>query len=148
MSELKAQLTGAMKDAMRAKDKLRLGTIRMALAALKQKEVDERVELTDADVLAIVTKLVKQRDDSATQYRDAGRDDLADTEIAEAEILKSFLPSPLSEDELATLIDQALNETGATSMAQMGAVMAWLRPKVTGRADLGQLSGKIKSRLG
>lgn len=148
MSELKAQLTSAMKDAMRAKDKLRLGTIRMALAALKQKEVDERIELTDADVLAILTKLVKQRDDSATQYRDAERPDLAEQEEAEAEILKGFLPSPLSEDEIAALIDQAISETGATSMAQMGAVMGWLRPKVTGRADMGQLSGKIKARLG
>ncbi|QGG81117.1 GatB/YqeY domain-containing protein [Litorivicinus lipolyticus] len=148
MSELKAQLTAAMKDAMRAKDKLRLGTVRMALAALNQKEIDERVVLTDADVLAIVTKLVKQRDDSATQFRDAGRPELADQEEAEAEILKTFLPSPLSEDELAALIDQAMSEIGATSMAQMGAVMAWLRPHVTGRADLGQLSGKIKSRLG
>ena len=147
MSELKSQLTSAMKDAMRAKDKLRLGTIRMAQAAVKQKEIDERVELTDADVLSILTKLVKQRDDAAAQYRDADRLDLADTEEAEAEILKTFLPSPLTDDELAALIDQAVTETGASSMAQMGAVMGWLKPKVTGRADMGRLSGQIKARL-
>lgn len=147
MSELKSQLTSAMKDAMRAKDKLRLGTIRMAQAAVKQKEIDDRVELTDADVLSILTKLVKQRDDAAAQYRDADRLDLAETEEAEAEILKTFLPSPLTNDELAALIDQAVTETGASSMAQMGAVMGWLKPKVTGRADMGRLSGQIKARL-
>lgn len=147
MSELKSQLTSAMKDAMRAKDKLRLGTIRMAQAAVKQKEIDDRVELTDADVLSILTKLVKQRDDAAAQYRDADRLDLAETEEAEAEILKTFLPSPLTDDELAELIDQAVTETGANSMAQMGAVMGWLKPKVTGRADMGRLSGQIKARL-
>ena len=132
---------------MRAKDKLRLGTIRMAQAAVKQKEIDERVELTDVDVLSILTKLVKQRDDAAAQYRDADRLDLAETEEAEAEILKTFLPSPLTDDELAALIDQAVTETGANSMAQMGAVMGWLKPKVTGRADMGRLSGQIKARL-
>lgn len=147
MSELKSQLTSAMKDAMRAKDKLRLGTIRMAQAAVKQKEIDDRVELTDADVLSILTKLVKQRDDAAAQYRDADRLDLAETEEAEAEILKTFLPSPLTDDELTALIDQAVTETGASSMAQMGAVMGWLKPKVTGRADMGRLSGQIKARL-
>ena len=147
MSELKSQLTSAMKDAMRAKDKLRLGTIRMAQAAVKQKEIDERVELTDADVLSILTKLVKQRDDAAAQYRDADRLDLAETEEAEAEILKTFLPTPLTDDALAALIDQAVTETGASSMAQMGAVMGWLKPKVTGRADMGRLSGQIKARL-
>ena len=132
---------------MRAKDKLRLGTIRMAQAAVKQKEIDDRVELTDADVLSILTKLVKQRDDAAAQYRDADRLDLAETEEAEAEILKTFLPSPLTDDELVALIDQAVTETGASSMAQMGAVMGWLKPKVTGRADMGRLSGQIKARL-
>ena len=132
---------------MRAKDKLRLGTIRMAQAAVKQKEIDDRVELTDADVLSILTKLVKQRDDAAAQYRDADRLDLAETEEAEAEILKTFLPSPLTDGELTALIDQAVTETGASSMAQMGAVMGWLKPKVTGRADMGRLSGQIKARL-
>lgn len=132
---------------MRAKDKLRLGTIRMAQAAVKQKEIDDRVELSDADVLSILTKLVKQRDDAASQYRDADRLDLAETEEAEAKILKTFLPSPLTDDELVALIDQAVNETGANSMAQMSAVMGWLKPKVTGRADMGRLSGQIKARL-
>jgi len=147
MSELKAQLTSAMKDAMRAKEKMRLGTIRMAQAAIKQREIDERIELTDADVLSILTKLVKQREDAAIQYRDADRTDLSDTELAEADILRGFLPSPLSEDEINALIDQAISETGANSMAQMGAVMGWLKPKVTGRADLGKLIGQIKARL-
>lgn len=132
---------------MRAKDKLRLGTIRMAQAAVKQKEIDDRVELTDSDVLSILTKLVKQRDDAASQYREADRSDLAETEEAEAEILKTFLPSPLTDDELVALIEQAVTETGASSMAQMGAVMGWLKPKVTGRADMGRLSGQIKARL-
>lgn len=132
---------------MRAKDKLRLGTIRMAQAAVKQKEIDDRVELTDSDVLSILTKLVKQRDDAADQYREADRLDLAETEEAEAEILKTFLPSPLTDDELVALIEQAVTETGASSMAQMGAVMGWLKPKVTGRADMGRLSGQIKARL-
>ncbi|MGB0964551.1 MAG: GatB/YqeY domain-containing protein [Litorivicinus sp.] len=147
MSELKAQLTSAMKDAMRAKDKLRLGTIRMAQAAVKQREIDERIELADSDVLSILTKLVKQREDAAIQYRDADRPELADTELAEADVLREFLPAALSDDEVGALIDQAIAETGASSMAQMGAVMGWLKPKVTGRADLGKLSGQIKARL-
>lgn len=147
MSELKAQLTSAMKDAMRAKDKLRLGTIRMAQAAVKQREIDERIELADSDALSILTKLVKQREDAAIQYRDADRPELADTELAEADVLREFLPAALSDDEVGALIDQAIAETGASSMAQMGAVMGWLKPKVTGRADLGKLSGQIKARL-
>ena len=132
---------------MRAKDKLRLGTIRMAQAAVKQKEIDDRVELMDADVLSILTKLVKQRDDAAAQYRDADRLDLAETEEAESEILKTFLPSPLTDGELTALIDQSVTETAVSSMAQMGAVMGLLKPKVTGRSDMGRLSGQIKARL-
>ena len=106
---LREDLKSAMKDAMRAKEKMRLGTIRMAQAAIKQREIDERIELTDADVLSILTKLVKQREDAAIQYRDADRTDLADTELAEADILRGFLPSPLSEDEINALIDQAIS---------------------------------------
>lgn len=147
MSELKAQLTSAMKDAMRAKDKLRLGTIRMAQAAVKQREIDERIELADSDVLSILTKLVKQREDAAIQYRDAERPELAETELAEAEVLREFLPTALSDEEVGALIDQAISETSASSMAQMGAVMGWLKPKVTGRTDMGKLSGQIKARL-
>ena len=147
MSELKGQLTSAMKDAMRAKDKLRLGTIRMAQAAVKQREIDERIELADSDVLSILTKLVKQREDAAIQYRDAERPELAETELAEADVLREFLPTALSDEEVGALIDQAISETSASSMAQMGAVMGWLKPKVTGRTDMGKLSGQIKARL-
>ena len=140
-------LKEAQKEAMRAKDKLRLGTIRMALAAVKQREVDERIELTDADVIALLTKMVKQRKDAASQFEQADRQDLADTEIAEIAILQDFLPQALSEDELSALIDQAMSETGAAGMQDMGKVMGWLKPKVQGRADMGQLSGQIKAKL-
>lgn len=142
------ELKEAQKDAMRAKDKLRLGTIRMALAAIKQREIDERITLTDSDILAVITKMVKQRKDAAQQFDDAKRADLADNERAEIVILETFLPQPLSEDELADLINQAMTETGASGMQDMGKVMGWLKPKVQGRADMGALSGKIKAKLG
>lgn len=141
------QLKSDMKDAMRAKEKLRLGTIRMALAAVKQKEVDERIELTDADVIALLTKMVKQRKDAAQQYEQADRQDLADTENAEIEVIQTFLPQPLSEAELNDLIQQAMDETQAAGMQDMGKVMGWLKPKVQGRADMGRLSGQIKAKL-
>jgi uncharacterized protein YqeY len=141
------QLKEAQKDAMRAKDKLRLGTIRMALAGVKQREVDERITLTDTDVVALLTKMVKQRKDAASQFEQAGRQDLADTENAEIVILQGFLPKALSEDELNSLIEQAMSETGAAGMQDMGKVMGWLKPKVTGRADMGKLSGQIKAKL-
>ena len=141
-------LKEAQKDAMRAKDKLRLGTIRMALAAVKQREVDERITLTDADVLAILTKMVKQRKDAAEQFDAADRKDLSDNERAEITIIESFLPSPLTDDEISALIEQAMTETGASGMQDMGKVMSWLKPKVQGRADMGPLSGKIKAKLG
>lgn len=140
-------LKNAQKDAMRSKDKLKLGTIRMTLAAIKQREIDERVELSDADVLGIVTKMVKQRVDAASQFEDAGRQDLADQEKAEIEILQGFLPQPLTAEELDGLIEQALSETGASGMQDMGKVMGWLKPKVQGRADMGPLSGQIKAKL-
>jgi hypothetical protein len=140
-------LKNAQKDAMRAKDKLRLGTIRMALAAVKQREIDERIELTDADILALITKMVKQRKEAASQFEQANRQDLADNENAEIVVLQDFLPQPLSEDELNTLLDQAMAETGAAGMQDMGKVMGWLKPKVQGRADMGQLSGQIKAKL-
>ena len=142
------QLKNAMKEAMRAKEKLRLGTIRMALAAVKQKEVDERVEVTDSDVIALLTKMVKQRKDAAQQFEQAGRSDLMETELAEIEILNGFLPQPLSALELDDLIQQALTDTQAAGMQDMGKVMAWLKPKVQGRADMGKLSGQIKAKLG
>ncbi|WP_100643806.1 GatB/YqeY domain-containing protein [Alteromonas facilis] len=140
-------LKEAQKDAMRAKDKLRLGTIRMALAAIKQREIDERITLEDSDVLAVLTKMVKQRKDAAQQFDDANRADLADNERAEIVILETFLPQPLSEQELSDLIDAAMAETGASGMQDMGKVMGWLKPKVQGRADMGALSGKIKAKL-
>lgn len=147
MSELKARLTDAMKDAMRAKDKARLGVVRMALAALKQVEVDERIELDDARVLAILDKLVKQRQDSASQYTEAGRQELADIELAEIEILREFLPTPLSDDEIDALIDQAIADSGAAGMQDMGKVMGQIKPQIQGRADMGAVSGRVKKRL-
>ncbi len=142
------ELKNAQKDAMRAKDKLRLGTIRMALAAVKQREIDERIELNDTDVLQIITKMVKQRKDASQQFRDAGRDDLADNEDAEIVVLQDFLPQALSEAEINAMIVEAISQTGANGMADMGKVMGVLRPKMQGRADLGQVSGLIKAQLG
>ncbi|GGD49610.1 GatB/YqeY domain-containing protein [Lacimicrobium alkaliphilum] len=135
------------KQAMRDKDKLRLGTIRMALAEVKQREIDGQTELNEAEVIAILTKMVKQRKDAQQQFEQAGRQDLAEKEAAEIVILQDFLPQPLSEKELDDFIAQALTETGATGMQDMGKVMGWLKPKVQGRTDMGQLSGLIKSRL-
>ncbi len=145
-------LKNAQKDAMRAKDKIRLGTIRMALSAVKQHEIDGRTDpnyiaLNDDGILAILIKMVKQRKDAASQYETAGRQDLLDIELAEIVILHDFLPKALSEAELDALIVQAMAESGALSMQDMGKVMAWLKPKVQGRADMGQLSGKIKAKL-
>lgn len=148
MSALKEKLTQAMKDAMRAKDQARLGVIRMALAALKQVEVDERIELDDARVLAILDKQIKQRQDAATQYADAGRQELADIELAEIVVLRDFMPAQLSDEEIAQLIDDAVTATGASGMQDMGKVMGLLKPKLQGRADMGAVSAKIKARLG
>lgn len=147
MSALKARLTEAMKDAMRAQDKDRLGVIRMALAAFKQIEVDERVEVDDARALAVVEKLVKQRRESASAFEQGGRADLAAREQSEIAVLKDFLPEPLSEAELASLISAAIAEAGATSARDMGKVMNLLRPMVSGRADVGALSQQVKARL-
>lgn len=144
---LKEQLTDAQKDAMRAKDKPRLGTLRLALAAIKQVEVDERKELADDDVLVVLTKMIKQRRDSISQYEEAGRQDLADAEAAEIQVLQEFLPKQLSTDEIAQLIDDAIAATGAASPADMGKVMAWLKPKLQGRAEMGPVSGMVKGKL-
>ncbi len=141
-------LKNAQKEAMRAKNKVRLGTIRMALAAIKQKEIDEQVTLGDSDILAVLTKMVKQRQDAAAQYDSAGREDLAQTERTEIVELESFLPQPLTEEEIAALIDEAMASTGASSMQDMGKVMGVLKPQVQGRADMGALSAQIKQRLG
>ncbi|PQA48584.1 GatB/YqeY domain-containing protein [Amnimonas aquatica] len=144
---LKARLTESMKDAMRSQDKDSLGVIRMALAAFKQIEVDERIELDDARSLAVLEKLVKQRRESATAFESAGRQELAAREQAEIVVLQRFLPVPLSEDELAALISAAIAEAGATSARDMGKVMNLLRPMVAGRADVGALSQLVKTRL-
>lgn len=147
MSALKARLTDAMKNAMRAQDKESLGVIRMALAAFKQIEVDERVELDEARALAVMEKLVKQRRESATAFEQGGRPELAAREHAEIAVLQQFLPTPLSADELLGLISAAIAEAGATSARDMGKVMNLLRPMVAGRADVGALSQQVKARL-
>jgi len=137
-----------MKDAMRAKEKFRLGVIRMALAEIKRVEVDERIDVDDARCLAIIDKMSKQRRDAANQFVDGGRQDLADTELAEVEILKEFLPAQLSDDEIISLIDQAISDTGASGPQGMGQVMGQLKPKVQGRADMQVVSKLVKDRLG
>lgn len=144
---LKEQLASAQKDAMRARDKIRLGTIRMALAEVKQREIDGQTELQEADVLAILTKMVKQRNDAKQQFESAGRDDLASQEQQEIEVLHSFLPQPLSEEELSSLIADAMTATSAQGMQDMGKVMGWLKPRVQGKADMGAVSKLIKDKL-
>lgn len=147
-NSLKHTLTEAMKDAMRAKKKLRLVTLRMILAAIKQKEVDERIELSDQQVLDILNKMVKQRLDAAKQYIEADRQELADKENAEIIVIEEFLPEKLSDDEVETLIKQAMADAGATSMQDMGKVMGIVKVKVAGRADMGLVGAKIKALLG
>jgi uncharacterized protein YqeY len=148
VSSLKNTLTEAMKDAMRAKDKFRLGVIRMALAEIKRVEVDERIDVDDARCLAIIDKMSKQRRDAANQFVDGGRQDLADTELAEVEILKEFLPAQLSDDEIISLIDQAICDIGTSGPQGIGQVMGQLKPKVQGRADMQVISKLVKDRLG
>ncbi len=145
---LKQQLTDAMKAAMKGGDKSRLGVVRLMLAAIKQREVDERIELDDSQVLAVLDKMVKQRRDSIQQYGDAGRDDLAAQESAEIEVIQEFLPEAMSEAEIAALVDAAISETGAESMRDMGKVMGIVKPQVQGRADVGLVSGLVKQKLG
>jgi len=144
---VKSRLKDDMKQAMRSGDKARLGVVRMALAAIQQREVDERAELDEAAVLGVIEKMVKQRRESVEQYRAGGRDDLADKEAAEIALLSGYLPEPLSESELAAMIDAAIAETGAASMKDMGRVMALLRDRAQGRADMAALSAQVKSRL-
>ena len=141
------QLQEAQKDAMRAKDKLRLGTIRLALAEVKQRQIDAQMIPDDANILSILTKMVKQRKESASQYSAAARQDLADVELAEIVIIEQFLPQALTQAELDDLLTQAIAETGASNMQDMAKVMAWLRPQVQGRTDMGALSGLVKTRL-
>ena len=144
---LKTQITEDMKSAMRAKDTVRLGTIRMLLAALKQKEVDERVTLTDGDVLTILNRMIKQRRESATQFRDAARLELAEKEEQEIVQLMQYLPQQLSDTELDQMIEDAIKTTGAKTAKEMGAIMAILKPKIQGRADMSVVSAKIKDKL-
>lgn len=148
MSELKTKLTEAMKDAMRAQDKERLGAIRLATAAIKQIEVDERVELDDARVLAVLEKMIKQRRESVAAFEAGGRPELAAKETAEIAVLQSFLPAQLSDAEIDALIIDAITEVGAKEPRDMGKVMNALRPKLAGRADTGAVSQKVKAKLG
>lgn len=144
---LTERLKDEQKAAMKAKNKPRLGTIRLVMAAIKQREVDEKITLSDDDVLAVLTKMVKQRRDSVAQYEAADRQDLADVELAEISVLEEFLPQPLSDDEVAALLDNAIATTGATSMQDMGKLMGVLKPQVQGRADMGKVSQLVKAKL-
>ena len=144
----KIAIETAMKTAMRAKDKTTLGTIRLILADIKRIEVDERIDIDDQRVLTVLDKMLKQRRDSIEQYQAAGRDDLAIIEQQEMMVIQSFLPTPLSETEIAELIAAAIADTGASSIKDMGKIMAQLKPQLQGRADIGAVSGKIKAALG
>jgi uncharacterized protein YqeY len=145
---LKDRIQQDVKDAMRAKDKTRLAAIRLITAAIKQREVDERIELDDAQVTAVLDKMAKQRRESISQFEKAGRDDLIAQEVMELEIIQSYLPEQLGEDEINALIDSAMQATGATSIKDMGKVMGQLKPKLQGRADMSAVSALIKARLG
>jgi len=144
---LKATIQEDVKSAMRARDKARLGVLRLISAAIKQKEVDDRVDLDDAGVLAVLDKMAKQRRESLEQYSKAGRQDLADQEQFELDLIATYLPEPLGEDELARLIDQVIVDTGASGMRDMGAVMGALKPQVQGRADMKAVSAAVRDRL-
>lgn len=144
---MKKQINDAMKDAMRAKDKPRLGAIRLIQAEIKRIEVDERIEIDDARILAILDKMVKQRRDSINQYETAGRQELADIEIAEINVIQDFLPAALSDAEIRAMVAAAVTKTGASSMADMGKVMGILKPQIQGRADGGAVSGLVKAAL-
>ncbi len=145
---LKARITEDMKNAMRSGEKDRLGLIRMLLAAVKQREVDERIELDDTQVLSVIDKMIKQRRDSVTQFEAGGRADLVARESAEIAWLSEYLPAQLSDAELDALVREAIATTGASSMKDMGKVMGYVKPKAQGRADMGALSARIKAALG
>lgn len=147
-TSLKEQITEAMKDAMRARDKDRLGTIRLMQAEIKRIEVDERIELDDTRVLQILDKMIKQRRDSAKQYTDANRPELAAQEESEIKVIEDFMPAQLSADEISSLVTDAIASSGASTMADMGKVMAILRPQVQGKADMGSVSQLVKGQLG
>jgi uncharacterized protein YqeY len=145
---LKAQISEDMKTAMRAKDSARLGTIRLLQAAIKQREVDERIELDDSNVIAVIEKMLKQRRDSIAAYESANRNDLADVEKFEVSVLHTYLPQQLTEDEIKDILEKVVVETGAAGIKDMSKVMAAIKPLVAGRADMGKISGLIKTRLG
>ncbi len=144
---LKQRIQDDMKAALRAGDKRRLGAIRLVLAAIKQREVDERIELDDSEVLAVLDKLVKQRRDAIEQYTKANREDLAEQEGYEVGVCREYLPAPFAEDELPALVEAAITDTGANSMQDMGKVMARIKSQAQGRADLGAVSKLVKERL-
>lgn len=146
-SPLKTTIMDSVKDAMRAKEKERLSVLRQITAAIKQVEVDNRTDLSDDDIVVILTKMTKQRREALEQYEKAGRDDLASIEKAELVIIEEFLPTPLSEEEIAEAIQAAIAEAGASSIKDMGAVMNVLRPQIQGRADMGAVSGQVKAAL-
>jgi uncharacterized protein YqeY len=141
------RIKDAVKDAMRARDKARLAALRLITAEFKRIEVDERIEIDDARALSVLDKMVKQRLDSEAQYRAAGRDELAEVEAFEITVIREYLPEPLTDEALDALVAEAIAASGASSMAQMGAVMGQLKPKVAGRADMGVLSAKVKAQL-
>jgi uncharacterized protein len=145
---LKAQITEDMKAAMRAKETARLGAIRLLQAAIKQREVDERIELGDADVIAVIEKMLKQRRDSITAYESANRMDLADAEKAEVTILQAYLPQQLTEAEITAIVEKVIADTGAAGAKDMGKVVGAVKPLVAGKADMGKVSGLIKAKLG
>lgn len=150
MSQLRAQISENMKQAMRDKDALTLSTLRLVISALKDKDIEKRVEgseVTDADVLAVLQKMLKQREESLKTYRDAGRDDLADQEQGEIEVINRYMPKQLGADELDKAIDAAIAESGATSGRDMGKVIAILKDKYAGQINMGEASGKVKSKL-
>ncbi|MDP1658918.1 MAG: GatB/YqeY domain-containing protein [Methylotenera sp.] len=144
---LKSQITEDMKTAMRAKDAARLGAIRLLQAAIKQREVDERIELTDADVISAIEKMLKQRRDSIAAYESANRDDLADVEKYEVSVLQTYLPQQLTEAEVLSILEKVVIDTGAAGIKDMSKVMAAIKPLVAGKADMGKISGLIKTRL-
>ena len=147
MSTLKDQLQSDVKAAMKSRDKRSRGALRLIMAELKRREVDERIELQDQDILVILEKMTKQRRDSLTQYEAAGRSDLAEQEQFELDLIAAYMPEPIGEDELAAMVEAAITTTGASAMADMGKVMAVLKSEVQGRADMGQVSRIVKASL-
>ena len=144
---LKQKITEDMKSAMRAKDAARLGAIRLLLAAMKQREVDERIELADTDVVTIIDKMIKQRRDSITQFEAAKRQELADAEKFEISVLQTYMPQPMTEAEVATAVAAAISSSGAKTPQEMGKVIALLKPQLAGRADMGKVSALVKTQL-